>query len=418
MGAVLTVGPNEALIVSGGLRQRKKRVIVAGWAWVSSSMAHASYLPLTLMTVYPECQDVETVMGVAVTVSGVAHVKIKRELITVAAEQFGGKKKKDIREAVGATVEGHLRAILGSLTVEEIYRGRAKFAKSAKIHAEKDMARMGMQIISFTITDIFDSVGYLDSLGKKQIAEVKRSAAIAVADNEAIASMRENECLKEAMDTVYEMKTKIENSKKQSEMLISGFEAEVNAAKAEVALAYSLQEAVVRQKIRAEEMEVEVIQRRKEIDIEDLEIKRKEMELKATVELPAEAESYRMEQMAEAERTQAFEAAKAAAHHIEHIGTSTAGADENVGTASANTLLMKANVFKDFNDAAIISLVLDHLPKIIAHAASPLTKTEEIVILTGEAKLGGELTKLASQIPAAMAALDATSKIKKLKENL
>merc|ERR1712062_478787 len=132
------------------------------------------------MTLNPVCESVETAQGVPLTVTGVAQVKIMKnaDLLQTASEQFLGKKEHEIKSTVLQTLEGHLRAILGTLTVEEVYKDRDQFASLVREVAAPDVGRMGIEVLSFTIKDVYDNVTYLASLGKAQTAAVKRDAAI------------------------------------------------------------------------------------------------------------------------------------------------------------------------------------------------------------------------------------------------
>ncbi|VDP73132.1 unnamed protein product [Schistosoma curassoni] len=140
------------------------------------------------MTLNPVCENVETSEGVPLTVTGVAQVKVMRDdkLLEAACQQFLGKKQRDIQNTILQTMEGHLRAILGTLTVEAIYR----FAALVREVAAPDVGRMGIEILSFTIKDVYDRVEYLNSLGRAQTANVKRDADIGVAEAERDAGIK------------------------------------------------------------------------------------------------------------------------------------------------------------------------------------------------------------------------------------
>merc|ERR1719433_1805819 len=170
------------------------------------------------MTLNPVCENVETAQGVPLTVTGVAQVKIMKnqELLQTASEQFLGKKEHEIKSTVLQTLEGHLRAILGTLTIKDVY----------------------------------DNVTYLASLGKAQTAAVKRDAEIGVAQANRDAGIREAECEKAAMDVKYNTDTKIEDNSRAFKLQKANFDKEVNTAKAEAQLAYELQAAKIQQKIR------------------------------------------------------------------------------------------------------------------------------------------------------------------------
>ncbi|XP_053617657.1 flotillin-2 isoform X2 [Plodia interpunctella] len=278
---------------------------------------------------------------------------------------------------------------------------------------------MGIEILSFTIKDVYDDVQYLASLGKAQTAVVKRDADIGVAQANRDAGIREAECEKSAMDVKYAMDTKIEDNTRLFKLQKAQFDQEVNTAKAEAALAYELQAAKIKQKIRNEEIQIEVVERRKQIEVENQEILRREEELISTVRLPAEAEAYRLQAIAEGKRTQTVEAAKADAERIKVVGLAEAIAIGDVGKADAERMLAKAKVYKQYGEAAIMALVLEALPKIAAEVSAPLARTDEIV-LVGDSGATGEVARLAGGLPPAiktLTGLDINSVLKRLHPN-
>merc|ERR1711973_957893 len=359
------------------------------------------------MTLNPVCDNVETKQGVPLTVTGVAQVKIMKDkqFLGIAAEQFLGKKEDEITDTILQTLEGHLRAILGTLTVEEVYKDRDQFANLVRDIATPDVGKMGIEILSFTIKDVYDNVDYLSSLGKTQTAAVKRDAEIGVAQANRDAGIREAECEKSAMDIKYSTDTKIEDNSRAFKLQKANFDKEVNSAKAEAQLAYELQAAKIQQKIRNEEIQIQVVERRKQIEIEEQEIKRKEKELTATIKLPAEAEAYKVQTLAEGNRTKMVESARADGEKIRLIGAAEARAVEAVGRAEAERMRMKASAYKQYGDAAVLALVLEALPQIAAEVSAPLAKTDEIVLLGGADRTTTEVNKLVATLPPAVQAL-------------
>ena len=379
-------------------------MIVGGWAWAWWMVTDVQRLKLEVMTLQPRCESVETSQGVPLTVTGVAQCKImtERDFLTIAAEQFLGKEMSHIKAVILQTLEGHLRAILGTLTVEEVYRDRDQFASLVREVATPDVGRMGIEVLSFTIKDVYDQVDYLSSLGKARTAAVKRDANIGVAQAERDAGIREAECEKSAMDIKYGADTKIEDSRRLLNIQKAQFDTEVNARKEEAKLAYELQSAKMQQLIRSEELEITVVERRKQIAIEEKEITRKEKELEATVRLPAEAEAYKVERIAEGRKIQTLLTAQAEAERTRKLGAAEAIAIQEIGYAEAERMRSKASVYKLHGDAAILSSTLEALPKVsswtlliqsldltllihrrqvAAEISAPLAKTDEIIIL-------------------------------------
>ncbi|CAL8351996.1 unnamed protein product [Lota lota] len=409
MGSCLTVGPNEALVVSGGCcGSDQKTYMVGGWAWAWCLISDTQRITLEIMTLQPRCEDVETAEGVAITVTGVAQVKIMtdHDLLAIACEQFLSKTVTEIKAVVLQTLEGHLRSILGTLTVEQIYQDRDQFAKLVREVASPDVGRMGIEILSFTIKDVYDKVDYLSSLGKTQTAAVQRDADIGVAEAERDAGIREAECKREMMDVKFQADTRMADSKRELELQKASFNQEVNTKKAEAQLAYELQGAKEQQKIRLEEIEIEVVQRKKQITIEEKEINRMEKELIATVKRPAEAEAYKIQQLAEGQKLKRVLTAQAEAEKIRKIGEAEAGSIEAVGRAEAEKMRLKAAAYLQYGEAAQTALVLEALPKIAAKVAAPLARTNEIIILTGDgSRVTSEVNRLLAELPVTINAL-------------
>ena len=158
-------------------------MVTGSWAWAWWLVTDVQKMSLEVMTLNPVCDNVETKQGVPLTVTGVAQVKIMKEetFLAKATEQFLGMSKDEIEGTILSTFEGHLRAILGTLTVEQVYKDRDEFAASVLEIAATDVSKMGIKILSFTIKDVHDKVEYLESIGKTQTAHVRKDAEIGVA---------------------------------------------------------------------------------------------------------------------------------------------------------------------------------------------------------------------------------------------
>ena len=399
MGVIQTVGPNEALIRSGGGEMPK--VVVGGRTLVWPLFHRAQRLSLHVMTLHVATENVYTGEGVAVSVDGVAQVKVARseEAIRTAAQQFLGKTEMEIVDVPLQTLEGHQRAILGTLTVEEIYRDREKFASQVRSVASPDLAGMGLEIVSFTIRDIKDHGGYLDALGVRRTAEVRRDATIGEAEAERDAGIRSAAALRDREAARYEADTKIAESERGFNVQKAAYDQEVNARQAEAALADALQRARTQQEIRREEVQIEVVDRTKQIELQQQEIERRERELEATVRKPAEAERFRVETIAEANRN-AFVASatgeaearrrtgEAEADVIRLTGEAEASAIRAKGLAEAEAMRLKAESWKQYGEAAVVQQVLETLPAVAAAIAQPLARTERIVMVGSDAGSG------------------------------
>merc|ERR1712168_385388 len=266
---IVTCGPNEALVISGMCQGGVSNFITGGRAIVFPCIQTVQRIPLNTMTLEVHTSNVYTSQGVPISVVGTAQVKINGssdEMLSYAAEQFGGKSQDEILQICLQTVEGHQRAIMGNMSVEEIYRDRKTFSKNVFNVASVDLHNMGIAVISYTLKDVRDDVGYLASLGQARTAQVKRDAPIA----EALAE-------EQRMESKLLNDTEIARSKRDFELKKASYDTEVNTAKAEAEMAYGLQAAKVQAKIKEQEMQ------------------RKEKELDSKVRKPAEAEKFRLE---------------------------------------------------------------------------------------------------------------------------
>jgi flotillin len=440
LGRYNKVGPNQVLVASGMkhkytdpdgvVRQRGFRVKKGGGTFVVPMLEKVDILSLELMTIDVQTPEVYTSKGVPVRVDGVAQVKIKGDDISIAtaAEQFLSKSTDEIKSVAMQTLEGHLRAILGTMTVEEIYQNRDAFASKVQEVAAGDMANMGLGIVSFTIRDIRDSQGYLDALGKPRISQVKRDAQIAQAEADRDAMIKSSQATQAGQEAKFAADAKIAESQRDYQMKVADFQASVNLKKAEADLAYDLQKYKTGQLVKAEEVQVNIVEKQKQIELQEQEIKRRQRELEANVQKPADAERYRVETLANATKFQleteaagAASAAKAKGFATAEVSKATGIAEaeanrarglaeasviEAQGKATASAMQAKAESFKNYNEAAVIEMIVRIMPEVAGKISEPLSKTEKIVIINsgngsggGASKLTGDVTQIVSQLP-------------------
>ncbi|MEI7729835.1 MAG: SPFH domain-containing protein [Verrucomicrobiota bacterium] len=430
------VGPNEVLIVSGRKYQLDDgstigfRVVKGGGTIVWPVLEKVDILSLELLTIDVQTPEVYTSKGVPVKVDGVAQIKVKGDDISIrtAAEQFLSKGVDDIKNIATQTMEGHLRAILGTMTVEDIYQNRDAFASKVQEVAAGDMANMGLQIVSFTIRDIRDNQGYLEALGKPRIAQVKRDAQIAQAEADRDAMVKSSQAQQSGQEAKFQADSKIAEAQRDYQSNVASYQATVNQKKAESDLAYDLQKFKTGQLVKAEEIQVTIIEKQKQIELQQQEILRRERELQATVQKPAEAERFKVETLANAKKfqleTEAAGAASAAkqtgfaqAEVVKATGIAEAEAHkakglaeaaviEAQGKAQAEAMRLKAESFKQYNEAAVVEMIVRVLPEVAGKISEPLSKTEKIVIINsgngpggGASKLTGDVTQIIAQLP-------------------
>lgn len=436
----IKVSPNQAAVISGRTRKLGDgttvgyRQVRGGATLVVPFLEKVEYLDLNVITVPLATSRAYTSQGVPVSVKAVANVKIKGDdqSLRAAAERFLGMPQPQFHQLVFQTLEGHLRAILGTLTVEEINNDRQSFALKLTSEAAGDLEKMGIGLDALTIQEISDEEGYLDALGKRRTAEVKRDAEIGQAEANRDSKIKASLALQEGEKVRLETEALIAQSTRQTEIQKAQVQAEIEKERAKSLQAGPLAEAQAQQEVVAEEVRVERIRTQEQIAVQEQEVLRKEKELEATVVKQAEAdrkaavlraqgaqeaqileaEGRKQAQIAQAEaeaqtlqkegqgRASAVEAegraeaekiralGLAEAEKLQAKGLAEAKAIEAQGLAEAKAIKEKAAAWREFNDAARLQTILEKLPSIIEASApvfqavaEPLGKIDKIVMI-------------------------------------
>ena len=422
------VGPNQVMVISGRKAKIKTpdgrieevgfRIRRGGGAFILPLLEKVDLLSLEIMTLDVTTPEVYTKPGVPIIVDGVAQVKVggDEHSIRTSAEQFLGKTADQIKDIALQTVEGHLRAIIGTMTIEDIYKNRDQFASQVQEVAVGDLANMGLQIVSFTMKDVRDNHGYLEALGKPRTAEVKRDAIIAQAEMDRDATIRSAQARQAGEIAKFAAETQMAEAQKNFLLQKASYDALTNEAKAQADLAYDLQRYKTNQSLKREEVQVSVIEKEQQIVVQEREILRREKELEATVKRQADAERYRVQTEAEATRFKyeaeargQAEAQKAkglaAAEVVKATGTAEADVIALKGTAEAEAMAKKATSWKEYNEAAVAQLILQALPEIARAIAEPLSKTDKITIVNtgdggaGASRVTADVTTIMAQLP-------------------
>lgn len=454
-----TVGPDEALIVTGSYLGSKNvnldesgnkvKIIRGGGTFVLPVFQRAEPLSLLSSKLEVSTPEVYTEQGVPVMADGTAIIKVGSSIgeIATAAEQFLGKTKQDLENEAREVLEGHLRSILGSMTVEEIYKNRDKFSQEVQRVATQDLAKMGLVIVSFTIKDVRDKNGYLESLGKPRIAQVKRDADIATAEAEKETRIKKAEASKDAQKAELERATEIAEAEKENQLKIAEYRLEQDVAKARADQAYDLESARAKQQVTEQEMQVKIIERQKQIELEEKEILRREKQYDSEVKKKADADRYAVEQAAAAEKAKQMADADANKYRIEALakaeaeriridGLAKAEAQKAQGTTEAEIIRLKgiaeaeakqkvAEAFEKFGQAAVLDMILKMLPEYAKQVASPLANIDQITVVdTGSSDQNGGANKVTGYATNLMSTLQESLKassgidVKQLLENL
>jgi flotillin len=384
------VGPNEALIISGrkktvtGPDGTKKKVgyryRLGGGTFVMPFMETVDVLPMEVIPLTIRTPEVLTHGGVPILADAVAQVKVDSSdaAIRIAAEQFLGIGKDGIRDVATNVLEGKMREAIGTMTVEEIYRGRHEFNHKVADSARENLSKMGLVLLSFSLKEFSDTQGYIEALSKPIISAAKREAAIAEAESQKDAIIKSSQARKEGEVARLQAEAQIakagwENEGKKAESQVA-----VNQKKAQADFSYELERFKLSQEIKREEAKVKMVEKDLAIQIETLEIQRREKELEANVLKPSDARTYQIE------------------------GEAEAGRIRDKGLAEAEAMTKKAAAWDKYNEAAILEMYLKVLPEVVKAIAEPLARVDKIVVVGGSDKSLGT-TKITAQIAEVLA---------------
>jgi flotillin len=412
------VGPNEAFIVYGAGGTR----VIKGGGTVIFPMIHSyKTLPLELMSfdVAPT-QDLYTKQGVAVTVEAVAQIKVKsdHESILTAAEQFLSKTPQQREGLIRLVMEGHLRGIIGQLTVEEIVKQPEMVADRMRATCADDMDKMGLEVVSFTIKEVKDGNDYITNMGRPDIARIKMMADIAAAEAERDTAIKRAEALRESAIK----RAEADQQRVLAETLSLAAQAEAQRdldvkkaqyveitkrQEAQADKAYEIQTAVMQQQVMVETVKVQQIEKQEQIKVQEAEIIRHEKELIATVLKSAEIERARIETLAAAESQRLMIEAEGRAASVRAEGEAEAEIIFKKGDAEARAMNVKAVAYLEWNQAAVVDKLITQMPEMVRAMAAPLANVDKITIVStgdgpaaGAHKITGDLAAIAAQVPA------------------
>jgi flotillin len=409
------VGPNEVLIIAGG---RKKTITgpdgikvkvgyryrLGGGTFVLPFVETVYRLPMDIITLNIKTPEVLTNSGVPIMAEATAQVKVDSSdsAIRLAAEQFLGLGKEGIRDVSMNVLEGHMREVIGTMTVEQIYRGRQEFSARVNEAVRPDLNRMGLVMLSFALKDISDSQGYLESLSKPQVVAAKRDAVIAQAETEKEAIIKSSQARKEGEVARLAAEALIAKAQWENEAKKSESQVAVNQKKAQADFSYELERYRLSQQIKKEEAKMKAIEKEEAIKIEELEISRREKELESSVVKPADARKYQIKAEAEAEEFRIQAEAKGKAEALRLEGDAEAEIMKKKGFAEAESMLKKAQAWEKYNQAAVLEMYLKMLPDLARAVSEPLSKVDKIVVIGGGDKSLGT-TKITAQVAEVLA---------------
>jgi flotillin len=372
-------GANEAIIVAGsrGSKVRDEhgrvvsspgdkgvKVVVGGGTIVMPLLNRIGKLKLTARQINVSLSDAVTSQGIKVQVQGVATFKIGRDVESLrnAAERFLDAKPEQVDSIVKNVLEGSLRSIVGTLTIEELIRDRQKLLQQVQDAAKGDLATSGLQIDAFTIQSFSDESNYIELLGQQSVSTVTRDARMVKATTDQEAAVREAESMQIKINAGRDVALREAETKTQ----VAAAQARADQA-GPLAMAEAQQEVV-----------------RKQTELAQLEADRKEKELLSSIVKPAAAEAQAVIAHAEGDKRARIASAEADAETTRLEGGAEAQIVLTKGEAEAKALAMRADAYKQFNEAAIIQTVLAALPEIVRAAAEPMGHINSLTVMSAD----------------------------------
>ncbi len=451
-GRYVKVGPNQALIAFG--RGSAPRVITGGGTLVVPIFERSEIFSLELMSfdVAPQ-QNLYTNQGVAVRVDAVTQLKVRsdRDSILTAAEQFLSKTWDQRQAMIRLVMEGHLRGIVGQLTVEQLVKEPEMVSEKMRNTSSADLAKMGLEVVSFTIREVRDENEYITNMGRPEIERIKKEANIAAANAardtqiQQAAALRASAVAKAEADQA-RVEAEAASQGKQAEfqrdlaLKRAAYDAEVKKQQVVAEKTSDVQAQVMQQQIVAEAAKAQEIEKTAQVKVQEAEGHRRQMELEATVIKAADADKQRVETQASAERqrltleaegraaalkAQAQSEADAArvrgaaeAEAARLRGVAEADVIRAKGEAEAEAMRVKAAAYHEYNSAAVLDKVITNLPEVVRALAEPLSKVDKISIVStgsggadgngsslGMSRLTGDLVTMLAQVPAILETL-------------
>lgn len=426
MSGYVKASPDTAYIISGVRKQPKVLIGKAGIKipfLEKKDELNLQLIPIDVKT----SSAVPTADYININVDAAVNVKIsdKTERLNLAAQNFLNKPVEYIAKVAREVLEGNMREIVGRMNLEEMVSDRQKFAELVKENAEPDLAKMGLDIVSFNVQNFVDGNGVIENLGVDNIVKIQKNAAISRAVSERDIAQAQARASQEANDAKVDAQTKI--AERNNELAIKQAELKkiADAKQAEADAAYKIQEEQSRKSIEIATADANIMRQEKEIELRRKDVEVTEQELEAKIKKQAEAEKFAAQQKADAdlyrrqknaeaqlfEQQRQAEAKKADAEAIKYQmeqeaagiaakGEAEAKAIEAKGIAEAEALNKKAEAMKKYGEAAVMEMYFNMLPKAVEAAAKPLEKVDKITMYGdgNQAKLISDIINTATQV--------------------
>lgn len=423
--------PTQAIVVTGFGLSRPKVVCGRG-VFVLPIVQRADRLNMRLLKIDVKTPEtgVKTKEGVSLWLDSVVTVQVYSENSTVSDEEvrnagyddihkyinsrqqsaisnFLGMDEAHINEKINDVLQGNLREIVSEMTVDQILTNRKQMAVSVVENARPDLAKMGLEVVTFNVQDVKDAVdamghnhGVIEAIGVEQEELVKKRASIAKAEAERDVSCAKAAAAMAANEKEIEAQTAIAQRNNELELAKSKLKAEADKAAADANAAGMIQTNLRAKEVKESEADAEIARQKKMVDLAAQEAEVQQRKLDAEVRKQADAELYRRQKEAEAQKYEAERAAEAAkfAKQQEAEGIALVG--------KAEAMKQKAEAYKQYNDAAVAEMMIKVLPEIARSVAQPLSSIDKVSIIGGDASgvsgVSGNVPVLMAQTMEAM----------------
>lgn len=436
------VPQDKAGVVTG----MKKRVITGGGGLVIPVFERIDYISLGNIPLSVATRSSLSSQGVPISVITTAVIKVRNEKgsILTAIEQFTGRNEKEIIDNIQGTaiavLEGKLREIIATMTVEELYQKREEFSSRVQEVVGTELGNMGLEVKNFTITDISDENGYIKALGDGMIAQRKKDAEIQKAEAARDMQIKTSQARQEGESAKLKAEADIAQAAKDKAVLEANYMQEQQTAQAKAELAHDIQSNITQKDVIQAQMDAELLkqQRQKEIaeaqiqvqiasEQKNIELAQKQAErtkesLRVTIVEPAnaekakqmadadaekyrkiaEAESRKVEAQAEAEAIALK--AQAEADAIAKTGIAEAEATKAKGIAEAEAMEKKAEAYEKYGQAAMMEMLVKVLPQMAEQVAKPLQSIDKVTIIdSGDTANGSGVGQMGGYVPSVLA---------------
>lgn len=413
--------PSDTAYIISGLKKEPKYVIGRSSIRIPF-LQRMDKLMLKMISVDVKTEEsVPTNDYINVNIDSAVKVKVSSDPVKmkIAASNFLNKNEDYIRNSVVDVLQGNVREIIGQMKLEEIVQDRKKFADKVQENAAPDMAKMGLDIVSFNVQNVTDKGNVIENLGIDRVVTISKSAQISKAESERDIAVAKAAADKQANDARVEAETAIAEQNNALEIKKQELKKQSDIKKAEADAAYEIQEQEQRKTIEIATADANIAKQEKEAEIKEKEIVVKEKSLDAEVKKQADAEKYARIQKADADKYEAEQRAEAekitklkeaeaikARSIAEAEGTKAKGIAEAEaikakGLAEAEAMEKKADAMAKYGKAAMTDMIIKVLPQMAEAIAKPLESIDKVSIIGGAGDSG--MSTISDNVPQVLA---------------